>query len=179
MFNRMRRFIADVYIKRLVKKGLKLGENVDFEKGVNIDANFPWLIEIGDNVVLSPWVYILSHDAASRCATGMTRIGKVKIEKDVYIGAKTTILPGVVIGEGNIVGANSLVNKDIPAFSVAAGNPVKVICSTNDYKERYKSQLDRCPIYNRTYTIWEGVDDAHKKEMIEQIDKFGFINTDY
>lgn len=109
----------------------------------------------------------------------MTRIGKVKIEKDVYIGAKTTILPGVVIGEGSIVGANSLVNKDIPAFSVAAGNPVKVICSTNDYKERYKSQLDRCPIYNRTYTIWEGVDDAHKKEMIEQIDKFGFINTDY
>lgn len=41
VFNRMRRFIADVYIKRLVKKGLKLGENVDFEKGVNIDANFP------------------------------------------------------------------------------------------------------------------------------------------
>ena len=58
MLNRIRRFVADVYIKRLVKSGLKLGKNVDFEKGVNFDANFPWLIEIGDNVVLSPWVYI-------------------------------------------------------------------------------------------------------------------------
>ena len=178
MINRIRRFGADLYIKRLVKRGSKLGKNVDFEKGVNVDANFPWLIEIGDNVVLSPWVYILSHDAASRKATGLTRIGKVKVEKDVYVGAKTTILPGVVIGEGCIIGANSLVNKDIPPFSVAAGNPIKIISTVQDYKEKYVKQLENYPQFNRSYTLWGGIDESRKKEMVEQIDRYGFVNTD-
>ena len=179
MINKIRCLYKGLYMKRLVKRGLKLGNNVDFEKGVNIDANFPWLIEIGDNVILSPWVYILSHDAACKHVTGMTRIGKVKIEKDVYIGAKTTILPGCVIGEGSIIGANSLVNKDVPAYSVAAGNPVKVICTLEEYKEKYIPQLNTYPQYDRSYTIWGGIDNTYKNEMVEQMkDRFAFIYTE-
>ena len=71
----------------------------------------------------------MSRDLASRSVTGMTRIGKVKIERNVYIGAKTTVLLGVVIGERNIIGDNSLANTDIPSYSLASGNSAKMICS--------------------------------------------------
>lgn len=53
--------------------------------------------------------------------------GGVTIKKNVWIGDKVTILPGVTIGEGAIVGANSVVTKDVPAYSVVCGNPARII----------------------------------------------------
>lgn len=53
--------------------------------------------------------------------------GPVIIGKNVWIGDKATILPGVTIGDGSIIGANSVVTKDVPAYSVVAGNPAKII----------------------------------------------------
>lgn len=53
--------------------------------------------------------------------------GPIKIEDNVWIGDKATILPGVTIGEGSIIAANAVVTKSVPAFSVAAGCPVKII----------------------------------------------------
>ena len=53
--------------------------------------------------------------------------GAVFIGKNVWIGDKVTILPGTTIGDGAIVAANSVVSKDIPAYSVAAGNPAKIL----------------------------------------------------
>ena len=53
--------------------------------------------------------------------------GKVIIGNNVWIGDKATVLPGVSIGDGAIIGANSVVTKDVPAFSVVAGNPAKII----------------------------------------------------
>jgi acetyltransferase-like isoleucine patch superfamily enzyme len=51
----------------------------------------------------------------------------VKIGNDVLIGAGTVVLPGCNIGEGAVIGANSLVNKDIPPYAIAAGVPVKIL----------------------------------------------------
>ena len=53
--------------------------------------------------------------------------GEVKIGKNVWIGDKVTILPGVVIGDGAIIGANAVVSKDIPQYTIAVGNPIKII----------------------------------------------------
>lgn len=53
--------------------------------------------------------------------------GDVSIGKNVWIGEKATILPGVTIGEGSIIGANSVVTKNIPPYSIACGIPAKVI----------------------------------------------------
>jgi acetyltransferase-like isoleucine patch superfamily enzyme len=53
--------------------------------------------------------------------------GKVILEKDSFLGAYTIVLPGVTVGEGAVVGANSIVNKDIPQWSIAVGAPAKVI----------------------------------------------------
>ena len=53
--------------------------------------------------------------------------GPVVIGNNVWMGDKVTILPGVTIGNGSVIAANSVVTKDIPSFSVAAGNPAKII----------------------------------------------------
>jgi acetyltransferase-like isoleucine patch superfamily enzyme len=53
--------------------------------------------------------------------------GKVRMLKDSFLGAYTIVLPGVTIGEGAVIGAHSIVNRDIPDWSIAAGCPAKVI----------------------------------------------------
>ena len=52
---------------------------------------------------------------------------KVVIGKNVWIGARTTILPGVTIGDGVVIGAASVVTQDVPAYAVIGGNPAKII----------------------------------------------------
>ncbi|HEM3678014.1 TPA: hypothetical protein U1C83_001176 [Streptococcus suis] len=64
--------------------------------------------------------------------------GAVTIEDNVFIGMNTTILKGVHIGKNVIIGAGSLVNRDIPDNSVAAGNPCKVIMPLSEYYEKRK-----------------------------------------
>jgi len=51
----------------------------------------------------------------------------ILIGRDVWIGRGSCILPGITIGEGAVIGANSVVNKDVPAYAIAAGIPAKVI----------------------------------------------------
>lgn len=63
--------------------------------------------------------------------------GKIEIGQNCFIGCRTTILPNVKIGDNSIIGACSLVNRDIPANSIAAGNPCKVICSLDEYRKKH------------------------------------------
>ncbi len=58
---------------------------------------------------------------------GVTERGPVRIERDSWIGANVFILPSVTIGRHAVIGANSVVNQDIPAYSVAVGAPARVI----------------------------------------------------
>ena len=85
-------------------------------------------ITIGDDVFIGPKVNIitLNHDINpdNRDATYSRPI---VIEDKAWIGINSTILPGVTIGYGSIVGANSLVTKDVPPMTVVGGNPAKVI----------------------------------------------------
>jgi acetyltransferase-like isoleucine patch superfamily enzyme len=89
-------------------------------------------IEIGDNVMISPRVSIYSENhnfSDPKMAVmdqGVTR-SFVKIEDDCWIAANTIILAGVVVGKGAIVAAGSVVTKDVPPYSVVAGNPAKTV----------------------------------------------------
>lgn len=62
--------------------------------------------------------------------------GKVVIEDWAYIGAHSQIMPGVTIGEGALVAAGSIVTKSVPKHTVVAGNPARIICSTQEYAEK-------------------------------------------
>jgi acetyltransferase-like isoleucine patch superfamily enzyme len=96
------------------------------------------LIEIGSNVLIASRVFItdLNHGSYSGVGHSIPEsivvkrklfTSPVKIHNNVWLGEGVTILPGVEIGENSIVGANSVVTKDIPANSIACGNPASVI----------------------------------------------------
>ena len=124
-------------IDTCIKRGLTVGKNVFVNFGCVIDYDFCWLISIGNNVTLAPYVQILAHDASTKRELGYTKIGKVSIGDNVFIGAHTVVLPGVNIGNKVIVGAGSVVTKDIPANVVAVGNPCRVLREISDHDKEY------------------------------------------
>jgi len=112
------------------------GTNVRLEPGVFINFNCTivdtCVVSIGARTLLGPNVslYSGSHplDPAVRRGIEGPELGKpLTIENDCWIGGNVVILPGVTIGRGSTIGAGSVVTKSVPPFSVAAGNPVRVI----------------------------------------------------
>ncbi len=107
-------------------KNTKIGKNVFINSCCRFQDNGG--IEIGDKTMIGPNVTIVTVNYEINPETRINAIPKpVKIGKNVWIGADCTILPGVIIGENSIIGAGSVVTKDIPANIVVAGNPAKLI----------------------------------------------------
>lgn len=86
-------------------------------------------ITLGNNVVLSPHVkiYAAGHDYDIYNLAESDTAGAVVVGDHVWIGANAVILQGVTLGEGAVIGAGSVVSKSVPAFSVAMGNPARVV----------------------------------------------------
>lgn len=103
----------------------------------------PYLITIGKNVEITAGVVFITHDGAVWTLRNFDEkyktldvFGPIKIGDNVFIGNNAVILPGVTIGDNVVIGAGSVVAKSIPANSVAAGNPCRVIRSISEYGER-------------------------------------------
>lgn len=171
------KIISKIKLKKLVKHGLKIGINFKMEKGCMIDASFPWLIEIGDNVTLAPYVYILSHDGSTKPFLNYSKIASVKIGSNVFVGAKSTILPNVRIGNNVVIGSGSVVNKDIPDNTVVAGNPARIISTIDRFIEKNKSLMNNNLVYDESFTLRGGISRKKRKEMKDQIvGKIGFVD---
>ncbi len=108
---------------------------------------YPELIRIHNHVSLAAGVQFITHDISDNVINTYLKsqgrnervgekIGCIEIMDNVFIGANATILYNVRIGENSIIGAGSLVNKDIPPNSVAVGVPCKVIGSFEDFVEK-------------------------------------------
>lgn len=105
-----------------------LGE--DFIGNFNLTILDEALVTFGNNVFVGPNVsiYTIIHETAYEPRNrGIMKHLPVTVGNNVWIGGSTTILPGVTIGDGSVIGARSLVTKDIPAGVLAFGNPCKVI----------------------------------------------------
>lgn len=169
----IRRFVlrlrGTIPLETLVKRGLKLGKDCAIMEQVTLDPSVCWLIEIGDRVTLAPGVRVFAHDASMKRRLGYARIGRVKIGADSFVGANTVILPGVTIGKNCVIGAGSVVTTDIPAGTVAAGNPCRPIVTTNEFIEKHRTRIKNSPTFNETYTIQHGVSDAKKAEMVKRL----------
>lgn len=108
----------------------RLGENV------YVNFNSVWLdtclIEVGDRTLIGPncSFYSATHplDPFLRMGTQGPEYGKpIRIGPDCWFGGNCIVLPGVTIGKGVVVGAGSVVTRDVPDFSVVAGNPARVL----------------------------------------------------
>lgn len=164
------RLRGDYTTEKLIKMGLKVGKNFGRLNGVILDPSHCWLIEIGDNVTMAPRVHILAHDASTKPFLDYTKIGKVTIGNNVFIGAESVVLPNTKIGNNVIIGANSTVTKDIPDNSVAVGNPAKVICTLDDYLNRQKEQMKTAPKYGDEYTLRGNVTEEKKIRMQNELE---------
>ncbi len=153
---------SDAYIKYLKAKGVKIGDNMTiwcFGGGLTkplIDVTRPSLVEIGDNVGINRNFTLLTHDFITgvfkECyGDFVPSSGKVKIGNNVVFGFDCMVLKGVTIGDNCFIAAGSLVTKDIPANSVAAGRPAKVICSIEElYNKRKNEMCKEAFIYARS-----------------------------
>lgn len=163
--------------EKLISMGMKVGRNFGRLNGVILDPSHCWLIEIGDNVTLAPRVHILCHDASTKQFLNYTKIGRVVIGDNVFIGAESVVLPNVRIGNNVIIGANSTVTKDIPDNVVAAGNPAKKICTLEEYIERHKENMKNVPVYGEGYTLRGALTEVKKLQMIEELNgKMGYVD---
>lgn len=111
------------------------------------------LIELNDNCVVTGSTLILTHDfSIYHAAIGCKKIqknypefrtiGKVIIEENAFVGANCIILPGVTVGKNSIVGAGSVVTRDVPPNNIVAGNPAKVIRAIGEYVSSYEEILN-------------------------------------
>lgn len=97
-------------------------------------------ITFGDNCLLGPNVsiYTAGHPVHPLSRNSRYEYGiAVTVGNDVWLGGCTVICPGVTIGDGCVIGAGSVVTKDIPPYSIAAGNPCRVIRTITDEDRKY------------------------------------------
>lgn len=123
--------------------GVNIGDNPHFY-GTTSWGTEPWLITLGNNVHITGGCKFINHDGGTLIFRD--KIPDLEITKpiivgsNVYIGEDSMILPGVHIGNNVVIGARSVVTKDIPDNSVAAGVPCRVIKSNEEYLEKIKRE---------------------------------------
>ena len=163
--------------EKLISMGMTVGKNFGRLNGVILDPSHCWLITIGDNVTMAPRVHILCHDASTKTFLNYTKIGRVTIGDNVFIGAESVVLPGVTIGSNVIIGANSTVTHDIPDGVVVAGSPARVICTLEEYLDKERSRMESAPCYSEEYTLRQNVSLEKRMEQKAALDgKIGYID---
>ena len=116
------------------KMGCHVGKNTFFGDYVRMDTSYADMIFIGDYTHITSGCRLLCHqrDLTGYCkgdnaAELRYKTGEIHIGKGVMVGMETLIMPGVTIGDGAIIGAGSIVTKDIPAWTIATGRPARVV----------------------------------------------------
>ncbi len=123
--------------KYLRKSGTQIGENCRIY--INYLGTEPYLIKIGNHCTITEGVKLITHDGGCWIfrdeIPNLNIFGKIEIEDNCFIGMNSLILPNVKVGKNSIIGAGSVVTKDIPSGSVAVGVPARVIGTTEKYKQ--------------------------------------------
>ena len=129
-------FIRKFYLTKIYKMDIHPTARIAF--GSRLDKTHPQGIHIGKNTSVTTGVVVFSHDACRCIWATDTFIGDY-----CFIGVNAIIMPGVNIGNEVIVGAGSIVTKDIPSNSLAVGNPAKVI-KTDIKRSKWPDPKEGC-----------------------------------
>lgn len=147
--------------------GVQIGENCMV--GKDHWSTEPYLITIGNNVQLTDGVRIHTHGGGNCIRLfdpTFDCFGKVKICDWAYIGSGAHIMPGVTIGEGALVAAGAIVTKSVAPNMVVAGNPARVICSTQEYYQK-----------NKIFNIkTKGLSAEEKKKILLSLPETAFVS---
>jgi acetyltransferase-like isoleucine patch superfamily enzyme len=103
--------------------GMNLGFGVRISGKARLDYSYPKALHIGDYTILTPGVQVFTHDFVTR------RHEETRIGSHCFVGANAIILCGVTIGDRCVIAAGSVVTEDVPARSMVAGNPAKIVKS--------------------------------------------------
>ena len=123
-------FIGKGNAIRCHEGNLRIGDKVVF--GAKNTINCYMDIEIGNDCIFADWIYVVDFDHRYEDMTipiknqGIVK-SPVKIEENIWIGEKSTILRGVTVGSGSVVASHALVNRDVPRNSIVGGVPAKVL----------------------------------------------------
>jgi acetyltransferase-like isoleucine patch superfamily enzyme len=131
----------DTVVKTLRAMGMRIGERCRIY--TTKFGTEPWLIRLGDHVGIAPDVTFVTHSANTVFQDkyeSLTDFGRIDIRDNCYIGVNATILSNVVIGPNSVVGACSVVTKDVPPETVVAGNPARPICTLAEYEKKVLSR---------------------------------------
>jgi acetyltransferase-like isoleucine patch superfamily enzyme len=104
-------------------KGMDIGRDTKISLRADLDFTNPRGVHIGDGTVIAFHAVVMTHDL-SRHFHAHTYIGR-----NCFIGAHAIVMPGVTIGDQSIVGAGSVVTRDVPAGSIVGGNPARILRS--------------------------------------------------
>lgn len=156
-----------------------MGENCFINPGTFLgDAKY---IRLGNNVMLSTCTMIAHDGSVSRLRIAygvrVDAIGPIDIKDNVFVGHGAIILRNVTIGKNAIVAAGSVVTKDVPAETVVAGVPARVICSTPDLVEKLKAETETLPWKELIYQRETAYDPAIEPELYRQRVKYFFENS--
>ncbi|MBR1748194.1 MAG: acyltransferase [Bacilli bacterium] len=139
-----------------------MGENVFFQP--RVIPSDPQLIKFHNNIVITSNVTFVTHDVFHM---GLNQLGKgefpysascIEIMDNVFIGCNTTILGNVKIGPNVVIGAGSVITKDVEPNSVVVGNPAKKIGTFDEYLSKRKELF--CS--NDEKELWENFERQHK-----------------
>lgn len=112
--------------------GMKIGSETAFALMVMVDIMFPERIKVGKNSIVGYNTTILAHEYL----IDEYRLGDVVIGNRVMIGANSTLLPGITIGDGAIVSAGTLVHKSVPEGAFVGGNPMRIIYTKEEREKK-------------------------------------------
>ena len=127
IINDVRDVIRYVRIVYLRMTGISIGKDCMISWGAKLDVSGGRII-IGDRCTITYGCIILSHDRSKKRINPKDKgKGTVRLGSDVFIGVNSVVLRDVTIGDYSIVGAGSVVTKDVPPSVVVAGNPARII----------------------------------------------------
>ena len=133
-----------VWVNVQIREGAKIGKNCVLSKDVYVDCNVKIgneckiqnSVSIYDGVTIESQVFVgpnasFTNDKVPRAFNTDWKITKTLVQQGASLGANCTIICGIIIGEYSMIAAGSVVTKDVPSYTLVAGNPARVVAKVD------------------------------------------------